>query len=45
MMMLTGKKTNNHAMKKHENDHRLETAIAANNSVIIAGPSADEIKT
>jgi len=43
-MMLNGKKTNNYTMKKHENDHRLETTIAANN-VIIAGPSADEIKT
>jgi len=44
--MLTSKKTNNHTMKKHENNHQLlpETAIAAN-SVIIAGPSADEIKT
>lgn len=41
-MMLT-KKANNHTMK-HGNDHRLETAIA-NNSVIISGPSADEIKT
>ncbi|XP_012063013.1 PREDICTED: tetratricopeptide repeat protein 39B-like [Atta cephalotes] len=44
LMVLTGK-NNNHAMKKHRNDHLLETAIAANNSVIIAGPSADEIKT
>lgn len=42
LMMLT-KKANNHTMK-HGNDHRLETAIA-NNSVIISGPSADEIKT
>ncbi|XP_077269828.1 tetratricopeptide repeat protein 39B [Temnothorax americanus] len=45
LMILTGKKTNNYTIKKHENDHRLETPIVANNSVIIAGPSADEIKT
>lgn len=45
LMTLNGKKkNNNHTIKKHENDHRLE-ALAANNSVIIAGPSADEIKT
>jgi len=45
-MMLTSKKTNNYT-KKHENNHQLlpETAIAANSAVIIAGPSADEIKT
>lgn len=46
LMILTDKKANNHTLKKHANaHHRLETAIAANNSVIIAGPSADEIKT
>ncbi|EFN69425.1 Tetratricopeptide repeat protein 39B [Camponotus floridanus] len=39
LMMLTGKKTNNYSMKKHQ---RLQTNITANNSVIIAGPSADE---
>lgn len=44
LLLLTDKKTNHHTMKKRENIH-LETAIAANNSVIIAGPSADEIKT
>lgn len=43
LMVLTDKKINNHSMKKH--DHQLQTAITANNSVIIAGPSADEIKT
>ncbi|KAL6259013.1 hypothetical protein P5V15_008935 [Pogonomyrmex californicus] len=43
LMILNGKKINNYT----KNDHRLETAITAN-SVIIAGPSADdsiEIKT
>ncbi|XP_012534920.1 tetratricopeptide repeat protein 39B [Monomorium pharaonis] len=44
LMTLNNKKTNNHTIKKHENDHRLETTIA-NNSVIIASQSADEIKT
>ncbi|KAL0103336.1 hypothetical protein PUN28_017546 [Cardiocondyla obscurior] len=43
LMILNGKKTNNYSLKKHERGHRLETAISAN-SVIIAGPSADEIK-
>lgn len=42
LMMLTGKKTNNYTMKKHENHQRLQTDITANNSVIIAGPSADD---
>lgn len=28
-----------------KNDYQVEMAIPANNSVIIAGPSADEIKT
>lgn len=39
LMMLTGKKTNNYSMKKHQ---RLQTNITANNSVIIAGPSAED---
>jgi len=42
LMMLTGKKTNNYSMKKHQNHQRLQTNITANNSVIIAGPSADD---
>ncbi|XP_070169153.1 tetratricopeptide repeat protein 39B [Polyergus mexicanus] len=42
LMMLTGKKTNNYTMKKHENNQRLQTDITANNSVVIAGPSADD---
>lgn len=42
LMMLTSKKTNNHTMK---NNYQLAATIATNNSVIIAGPSADEIKT
>ncbi|KMQ96033.1 tetratricopeptide repeat protein 39b-like protein [Lasius niger] len=42
LMMLTGKKTNNYTMKKRENHQRLKTDITANNSVIIAGPSADD---
>lgn len=42
LMMLTGKKTNNYTMKKHENHQRLQTDLTANNSVIIAGPSADD---
>ncbi|KAL6427087.1 hypothetical protein ACFW04_009332 [Cataglyphis niger] len=40
LMILTGKKTNNYTMKKHEN-HQQED-ITANNSVIIAGPSAND---
>lgn len=40
--MLTGKKSNKYTMKKHENHQRLQTDITANNSVIIAGPSADD---
>ncbi|XP_012235381.1 tetratricopeptide repeat protein 39B-like [Linepithema humile] len=41
MMILTGKKTNNHMTKKYEN-RQLEANITANNSVIIPGPSVDE---
>ncbi|XP_050457803.1 tetratricopeptide repeat protein 39B-like [Cataglyphis hispanica] len=40
LMILTGKKTNNYTMKKHENHQQAD--ITANNSVIIAGPSADD---
>lgn len=42
LMLLTGKKLNNYATKKHENNQRLDADVALNNSVIIAGPSVDD---